>query len=136
MLKVGTKTDYAVRGLAYMATLSEGAIVTCDEIVEAIKVPRESFALLLKALAKEKLILSFRGTGGGFTLGRHPSKISLLDIINITEGKFVINQCLADEVACDRKSNCIVHSVWRGVQEKLVEICSRIKLDEIAGIKP
>jgi Rrf2 family protein len=41
---------------------------------------------LLRDLAKQGILTSTRGGGGGFVLGRSPEEISLLEIIEAVEG--------------------------------------------------
>jgi Rrf2 family protein len=60
---------------------------------------------------------------GGFQLAREPKKISLLDVVEATEGPLSLNQCVIDENRCSRSNSCAVHPVWveitRSVEDRL-----------------
>lgn len=132
MFKVIRRTDYSLRALEYMAR-NEDRVYQREELAEALDVPSESFALALKNLSRHRLLRSFRGTGGGFQLGRPASEITLRQIVEAVEGPIALNHCLIDAKSCERQSLCSVHSVWRNVQNQLISILDDISLEKIVN---
>lgn len=61
--------------------------VQIKEIAKNQKVPIRYLEQLLLTLKRRGLVASVRGKHGGYTLAKHPSDISLLDIIETFEGR-------------------------------------------------
>jgi Rrf2 family protein len=102
MLRISKKADYAVfllgaiaRQGAYPGGPAGDAVVSAHEIARQAKLNKSVVANLLKEFAKSGLLDSTRGLKGGYRLGRAPSAISLGDILEVVEGKFVLVDCVA-----------------------------------------
>jgi Rrf2 family protein len=123
--------EYAVRSLVYLATLNSDARVMASEVATAENIPVNFVRKILESLAKAGLVKSYRGAGGGFTLGREPEQITLRQIIEAVEGPFALNECLAP-AGCERMHLCPVTHVWGEVQSAVEEILDHHNLEEIA----
>ncbi len=132
MMELTRKGEYAIRGIIYLAQQPSGTISLVSEIAEAVQVPQTFLAKIFQSFAKLGLINSYRGTGGGFTLGRSADKITLLEIVEAVEGPIAPNRCLIASGACDRVVNCTVHPVWKDVQGKVVDILAGVSLTDLA----
>lgn len=64
---------------------------------------RHHVAKVLQRLAQTGLIASKRGPGGGFYLKAKPERISLLDIYESIEGKWLIETARAEQRKTSRK---------------------------------
>ena len=71
------------------------------------------------------------GPKGGFKLDRAPSKINLLEIIEIIQGQMSLNRCLVDVSACTRQRKCPINKKMAGLQEYLITFLSDITLDQL-----
>ena len=105
MKLITRETDYAIRALCFIAGSKEKK-VSVHTLVEKLKIPRPFLRKLLQVLNKHKVLLSTKGSGGGFSLRVVPSKISLIDIIAIFQGPFSINECFLKKAPCPRKAVC------------------------------
>lgn len=132
MFSVIRKTDFSLRALIYLSKQGN-RIVTREEIVAALDVPSESFALALKNLSQQRFLRSFRGTGGGFTLSRPAREITLRQIVEAVEGPIVLNYCLLDKASCNRQKTCNVHEAWKNIQNQLVTLLDGICLEELSN---
>ncbi len=135
MMELTRKGEYAIRGVIFLARQSPGTISLISEIAEATGAPQTFLAKILQNFAKIGIVNSYRGTGGGFTLGRLPSKITLREVVEAVEGPIVPNRCLIGAGSCDRDAECNVHPVWRKVQTQVVAILDSVTLEELARIK-
>jgi Rrf2 family protein len=102
MLRISKKADYAVfllgaiaRQGAYPGGSAGDAVVSAHEIARQARLNKSVVANLLKEFAKSGLLESTRGLKGGYRLGRHPHEISLADILEVVEGRFVLVDCVA-----------------------------------------
>ena len=132
MMELTRKGEYAIRGIIYLAQQPPGAISLVSEIAEAVDVPQTFLAKIFQNFAKIGLINSFRGTGGGFTLGRPAEQITLREIVEAVEGPILPNRCLLGSGNCERARGCSVHPVWKDVQQKVVEILEAVSLADLA----
>jgi Rrf2 family protein len=132
MIELTRKGEYAIRGIIYLAQQPPGKMSLISEIAEATQVPQTFLAKIFQSFSKLGIINSYRGTGGGFLLGRPADRITLLEVVEAVEGPIIPNRCLLGKGVCDRDSNCLVHPVWRRVQGEVVSILSNITIAELA----
>ena len=134
-MELTRKGEYAVRGVIYLSQQALGKISLISEIAEATGAPQTFLAKIFQNFAKIGIVNSFRGTGGGFTLGRSPAKITLREVVEAVEGPISPNRCLVGSGSCERETQCNVHPVWRKVQRQVVEILDSVTFDELANLK-
>ena len=132
MMELTRKGEYAIRGIVYLAQQPPGKIALISEIADATEVPQTFLAKIFQSFAKLGLVQSFRGTGGGFLLGRSPAQITLRQVVEAVEGPIMPNRCLMAEGSCDRSVRCLVHPVWRKVQGEVVKILDDVTLEDLA----
>ena len=63
--------------------------------------------------------ISFKGTQGGYEIGRELDQISLGEVIETIEGRYTLNRCVTGEYACTRKRGqcCKFQKIFREVSE-------------------
>lgn len=84
-------SEYALRAMLCLADAN--GRLTAPEIAEMSKVPRGYLAKILSELARAGLITSQRGIGGGFSMAKSASEISILDVINAVDPFRRITEC-------------------------------------------
>jgi Rrf2 family protein len=91
---------------------------------------------LLIELKRGGLVASQKGPSGGYVLARHPSKITMAEVVQIIEGDYAPVECLLDETAagalCQRGDGCAMRDVWREVRDSVNSILSRTTLQSLA----
>ena len=135
MMELTRKGEYAIRGIIYLAQQPPGKMSLISEIAEAVDAPQTFLAKIFQNFAKQGIVNSYRGTGGGFTLGRLPSEITLREIVEAVEGPIIPNRCLTGKGGCDKDNECLVHPVWRKVQSQIVQILEGVTIEELAKKK-
>lgn len=131
MMELTRKGEYAIRGIIYLARQPQGRVALISEIAEATSVPQTFLAKIFQSFAKLGLVNSFRGTGGGFMLGRPARQITLREVVEAVEGPIVPNRCLMGEQGCEYDRNCLVHPVWRKVQGEVVQILDSVTIEDL-----
>jgi len=104
MMELTRKGEYAIRGIIYLAQQPPGKMSLISEIAEAVDAPQTFLAKIFQNFAKQGIVNSYRGTGGGFTLGRLPSDITLREIVEAVEGALIPNRCFIGKGNCDKDS--------------------------------
>src|SRR3954447_17654189 len=112
MMELTRKGEYAIRGIVYLAKKPIDQVCLLSEIAAAVDVPQTFLAKIFQQFSKIGLVKSYRGTGGGFLLGRAPEKIALLEVVEAVEGQIIPNRCVVGSGECERDASCSVHPVW------------------------
>lgn len=125
-------SQYAVQALIYMATQPAETPVLNKDIAAKLNVPAPYLAKILQNLAKGSLLYSFRGRLGGFCLREDGTKMTLMDILLLTEGPAFTQSCLLGLKKCSDETACPVHSRWMPVKEKIIGLLRETTLDKLA----
>ena len=115
-MQITRETDYAIRCVLHLSK-DPDRVIMVDSIARDKKIPKSFLAKILQKLSKAGIVKSFRGVNGGYQLDKHPSEISLLNIIESIEGPVLMNECAMNKKACDMSDTCSVHPVWVKIRE-------------------
>jgi Rrf2 family protein len=126
--------EYAVKSLVYLAAQSTDKRVMASEVAEAERIPVNFVRKILEALAKTGLVKSFRGAGGGFTLGRSAEQITLCQVLEAVEGPLALNQCLQPQ-PCEEQPTCPMSQIWIEAQRAVEEVLERYSLHDIVRLR-
>jgi len=128
---VRRNTDYAVRLMVNLShRYDEGPISTRTASTEE-QVSYQLACKLMQSLQKVGLLKSSMGPKGGFTLGRNPSDISLLDIVSAIQGPVSMNRCVLIPKVCPQSKNCSVRGKLASLQKDINDKLANITLDEL-----
>jgi Rrf2 family protein len=86
---------------------------------------------IITPLRISRLVRSFRGAGGGYTLARRPEEIRLDEILCALEGTCCLVECVEDEDYCDRIETCPTFDIWKGASMILKDYFHNISLRDI-----
>lgn len=116
MRLVTKNTDYAIRALAYIAADSE-RVVSVSELSKNLKISRSFLRKILQILNKNKILVSYKGKGGGFRLALCPSRIFIADLIEVFQGPIKLNRCLIKKTRCPNIKECIFREKVEEIEE-------------------
>ena len=126
--------DYAVVMMTAAARRAGDARLSAAELAQETGVPLPTAQKLMGKLALAGLLDSARGAGGGFTLARAVTEISLADIVEAVEGPIALTQC-ADGVShdCALDAHCRVKPHMGIVGTKVRGALGAVSLQELAS---
>lgn len=104
--------EYAIQAVHRLAFVSHPGPVPASELAERVGVPANYLSKLLDTLRKEGLVEATRGRGGGFSLAREPSDISLAEVIEPFDDDLLQRRCLLGRPECRDEAPCTVHGRW------------------------
>jgi Rrf2 family protein len=133
MMQLTMTGEYAVRAMVHLSSLAHGTVVSVADISRDWDVPVTFLRKIVTKLVRAGMINSFRGNGGGIALARPAHDLTLLDVIEASEGTMGLNICLLSLDACHRTPWCAVHTVWCEAQQKLREVLSSRSLADLAA---
>jgi FeS assembly SUF system regulator len=108
-MRLTSLADYAVVVMAAAARRPAGASLSAGLLAEETGVPLPTAQKVMGRLASAGLLLSARGSGGGFRLARPAGGISLADIIEAVEGPIAMTNCIEGSIHdCALEGSCRV----------------------------
>lgn len=88
-MKLSQSATYAVNAAVRLAEQGRRMPLSCGRLANDGQMPERFLLQILRDLAKKGILHSARGGGGGFTLDRDPSEITLLDLVEAIDGPLV-----------------------------------------------
>ena len=85
-------TDYSIRVLVFLTARTEG-LSSISEISETYGIPKNHLMKVVQELGKAGLINTVRVRSGGIKLARPASKISVGEVVRLTEDGFDLVDC-------------------------------------------
>ena len=107
-MRLSHLADYAVVLMTAAARRPPGARLSATELSGDTGVPLPTAQKLMGQLAASGLLTSVRGAGGGFTLARAATQISLADIVEAVEGPIAMTVCSEGRTDCALDAHCRV----------------------------
>jgi Rrf2 family cysteine metabolism transcriptional repressor len=86
VISITTKSPYALRALAELGRAAGPAPVPIAELARRREVPVQFLEQLFAILRRAGVLKSQRGVKGGYTFGRDPSTITVLEIVELLDG--------------------------------------------------
>ena len=87
MLSITTKSPYAIRALTELGRLGAAGPVPIGELARRRDIPVQFLEQLFATLRRAGVLKSQRGVKGGYSFARDPSEITVLEIVEILDGK-------------------------------------------------
>ncbi|HBI00180.1 MAG TPA: Rrf2 family transcriptional regulator [Flavobacterium sp.] len=113
--------EYAVRATIIIAAeTQQGNRISLREIARKIDSPESFTAKILQKLAKNQLVDSSKGNGGGFYVPHEKlTKIKLGDIVLAIDGDAIYKRCSLGLNDCSEVKPCPFHHQYRPIREQL-----------------
>lgn len=130
-MHITLEADYAIR-IVY-ALAKNGKRLDAKSISEITDVTLRFSLKILRKLVASGIVKSFKGTQGGYEIGRPLEEISLYDVIATIEGEYNLNRCTAGDYICTRKKErpCQFQQVFREVSEDVREKLGACKFSDL-----
>ena len=116
-MHITLEADYAVRIVHALA--QSGKRLDAKTISEMTGVTLRFSLKILRKLVAAGIVKSFKGTQGGYEIGKPAEEISLGEVIETIEGRYTLNRCVTGEYACTRHKNncCEFQKIFREISE-------------------
>ncbi|MGZ5034564.1 MAG: RrF2 family transcriptional regulator [Usitatibacter sp.] len=126
-------SDYTLRVLMYLA-LDPGKLATIPAIAAAYGISENHLMKVVQQLAREGVVESTRGKGGGIRLARAPEKIRLGQVVRRSEGSAPIVECLGEDPgACCIAPVCRLRGILVGAFDALYDVLDEYTLADLVG---
>lgn len=134
MLRISKLTDYGTVILAHLASQPDRQLAAA-EVAERTHIALPTVSKLLKTLQRSGLVISTRGSHGGYQLAQPAAEITAAKILDALEGPFAITECSGQHSNCGIESNCRVGHAWQRVNGAIRRALNDVTLAQLAGIE-
>jgi Rrf2 family transcriptional regulator, iron-sulfur cluster assembly transcription factor len=121
---------YGLRAMVYLAQHCEEPVLSRD-IAKELQIPEHFLAKILQDLSKNKLLLSFKGRGGGFKLARQPQSIKLLEVVEAIDGPQFGQGCLLGLPECRDEAPCPLHYQWSDIKSSILHMLEQTSIQHV-----
>ena len=132
-MKLTAFTDYALRTLIYLG-LHPDQLSTIDEICDAYDIPRNHLTKVVHLLGGSGWVQTVRGKGGGLKLAVPAEKVSVGDVVRLTESDFDMVECFnRDNNRCVLSPSCRLKSALRQATDAWFAVLDPLTLADLLG---
>ena len=133
-MRLTTKGRFAVTAMIDVALHSTGGPVTLAGVAERQHISLSYLEQLFGKLRRRGLVDSVRGPGGGYSLAREATKLSVAEIILAVDEPIDATSCGGEE-NCQDDKRCMTHDLWTGLNKHIHTYLSEISLAELLPVK-
>ncbi|HVC26147.1 MAG TPA: Rrf2 family transcriptional regulator [Acidimicrobiales bacterium] len=131
-MHISAKVDYAVRALVALAA-SGGGPVAGTALATGQGLPAKFLEGILAELRRSGIVMSQRGSEGGYRLARPASEISIADVFRAIDGPLAEIRGSRPETTTYDGANARLQDVWIAVRASLRAVLERTSLADVAS---
>ena len=127
-------TGYAASAMGHIAAAG-GKPVLVKEIADAAGIPPAFLAKIVQSLSRQGLVITQRGVGGGVTLSREASQISLFEVCTAMHDPSVESCCMLGVSECSDERACPCHTFWTAHRTAYHHFLQKTSIADIAAFE-
>jgi len=131
-MKLTSKGRYAVTAMLDVTIHAAYGPVSLADISARQAISLSYLEQLFSKLRKHGLVISIRGPGGGYRLGKCSAQIAVADIICAVNESVDATKCQG-KGNCQGGEQCLTHSLWEGLSNRIEEFLQNITLAELVA---
>ena len=131
-MKLTSKGRYAVTAMLDVTIHAAYGPVSLADISERQAISLSYLEQLFSKLRKHGLVTSIRGPGGGYRLGKCSAQIAVADVITAVNESVDATKCQG-KGNCQGGEQCLTHSLWQGLSERIEQFLQNITLAELVA---
>jgi Rrf2 family protein len=127
MKTLSQKAKYALRALQMLAAEAGRGPVLISRMADERELPKKFLELILLQLKNHGLLMSKRGKGGGYQLGKPANEITLGQVVRIFDGPLAPLPCVSETAFrrcddCEDFETCGTRLVMRDVRDSIAKV--------------
>lgn len=128
MIRLSRLVDYAFAILCEIARKPD-QMLSAAYLSKQTAISETTVMKILKLLAKANILVSHRGSKGGYKLLTAPDDIRILDVVRAIDGPLAITICSnSNNHICNFETACLAKSGWNAVNSALANTLSQFTL--------
>jgi Rrf2 family iron-sulfur cluster assembly transcriptional regulator len=129
-MRLSTKSRYAVTSLIDMVMHSDPGPVSLADISVRQGISLSYLEQLFAKMRRNKLVVSTRGPGGGYSLGNSPEAVCIADIIKAVDEEMNVTNKDVMEGSTDYEP-CLTEQLWDELSEQIRDYLTTISLADM-----
>jgi Rrf2 family protein len=132
-MKLSTKSRYGLRIILQIAldNLSGRKLSQGRKIAEKQGITDAYLEQIMIPLKRGGIVGTIRGCNGGYDLRKTAKNITVLEIIELFEGRIKLADCCSGKQKCQRVEKCPTINVWTELEDAFREKAATITLESI-----
>ena len=136
-MKTSKASSYAMHALMYMVRHSTMLPVNGRVIARSERISEGYLAKIFQRLVRANIVAASKARGGGYLFARPPEQISVLEVVEVIEGKPLFDECFMKHCDCGGTvQSCDIYRSWREATEGLKESLAQMSLAEATWAHP
>lgn len=124
--------EYALRAALYVAQHgSPQRPARVEEVATALGIPRNYLSKIMHTYVRSGILASSRGPQGGFWLVGHPSKVTLIKLVEPFDPMLPRRTCVLGRPECSDRNPCPAHSRWKETSENVASFFRRTTVADL-----
>ena len=132
-LELTHRGSYAIRAVLTLARADRDEVVPARRIAKEMDIPVRFLPQVLGDLSRAGIVEARLGRAGGYRLSKAASRISLLDIIEASEGDARRQTCVLSGNPCDGAEPCDVHEMFYEAQEAILQRLDGVSVADVVA---
>jgi FeS assembly SUF system regulator len=130
MLRITKLADY---GTVIMNCFAREPMVlmSASKISQKVHIALPTVSKILKMLVAANLIISVRGSEGGYRLARQPSQITVAEVISALDGQPALTECNTSGFTCSQDAICAIRDNWRLINKVILTALQSLTLADM-----
>jgi Rrf2 family iron-sulfur cluster assembly transcriptional regulator len=129
-MRLSTKSRYAVTSLLDMVMHSDQGPVSLGDISVRQGISLSYLEQLFAKMRRNRLVVSTRGPGGGYSLGASPAEVCIADVIKAVDEAMQIANKDVLPGAVDYEP-CLTEQLWEELSEQIEDYLTTISLADL-----
>ncbi len=130
-MKLTTKGKFAVTAMIDIAINSKGRPITLQMISERQSISVSYLEQLFVKLRRNGMVKSYKGPGGGYTLGKNGLEIKISEIVKAVDENLDARNCGGNKNCRGGNKQCLTHDLWSNLTEHMYNYLQTIKLADL-----
>ena len=125
---------YALRAITFIVLHEkDGKKIRLKELSQSLDIPHPFLGKIMQDLVRQGILDSTKGPSGGFYPNTQTVKTPLLDILNITDGNLVFDQCALNIQRCNAAHPCPLHHDFAACRDGMLKAMAEKTVGTLAG---
>jgi Rrf2 family protein len=124
---------YALRATTFVAMHGKnGKKLGLRELSQSLDIPHYFLGKIMQDLVRHGILDSIKGPSGGFYANEQTAETPLLDILKITDGSLIFNQCALSIKRCNAVQPCPLHHDFAACRDGMLQTMSGKTISTLA----
>ncbi len=131
-MMISTRGRYALRVIVDLAEHAGDHCIPMKEVAQRQGISLKYLEKILPVLVAGKLVEGIHGKGGGYRLAQEPARISVGQVLRLTEGDLAPVSCLeCSTEVCKHSSECRTLPMWSELNRRINEYLDSVTIADM-----